>query len=83
VVILDLVMPNMDGEQTLEALRRIDPNVRVLISSGQTELKRVRGLLRSGAQGFLQKPYDAGAVGEAISSATFGPRGWRGVKKRT
>ena len=77
LVILDLVMPKMGGEETLEALRKIDPSVRVLISSGQTELSLARGLLGAGVQGFLQKPYDAATIGDAISRATFGPRKWR------
>jgi len=77
IVLLDLVMPNMDGEETFLALRRIDPTVRVLISSGQTELGRARELLTEGVQGFLQKPYDAATLGDAISRAMFGPRKWR------
>jgi signal transduction histidine kinase/ActR/RegA family two-component response regulator len=77
IVLLDLVMPNMDGEETFHALRRIDPTVRVLISSGQTELGRARELLTEGVQGFLQKPYDAATLGDAISRAMFGPRKWR------
>ena len=77
LVILDMVMPNMDGEETFKALRKIDPTVRVLVSSGHTELGRVRSLMRAGVLGFLQKPYDASTVGEAISRATFGPRKWK------
>jgi len=77
LVLLDLVMPNMDGAETFHALRKIDPSVRVLISSGQTELAGARELLAAGVQGFLQKPYDAGTLGDAISRATFGPRKWR------
>jgi CheY-like chemotaxis protein len=71
LVLLDLVMPNMGGAETLYALREIDPEVKILLSSGRTELGGVRDLLAAGAQGFLQKPYDAGALGEAISRVLF------------
>ncbi len=56
-VLLDMTMPDMSGDQVLEAIRRIDPQVRVLLSSGYTAddiASRVEG---SAAAGFLQKPY--------------------------
>ncbi|MFH2010247.1 MAG: response regulator, partial [bacterium] len=76
IVILDLVMPNMDGEAAYHALKKIDPSVRVLLSSGQTELGGVRELLAAGAHGFLQKPYDVRTLGDAISRVMFGTRKW-------
>jgi len=75
LVILDMVMPEMDGTAVFEALREHDPSVRVLISSGATELGGVRELLEAGARGFLQKPYDAGALAEAVSKIMFGAPG--------
>ena len=55
-VILDLTMPDMNGHQVLQALRILDPAVRVILSSGFSELD----LDASGEPGtgaFLQKPY--------------------------
>ena len=55
-VILDLTMPDMNGHQVLQALRILDPAVRVILSSGFSELDlEARG--EAGTDVFLQKPY--------------------------
>ncbi len=57
LVVIDLIMPGMTGEETLAALQAIRPDVRVLLVSGYTEgeiMKRVRG---TGQIGFLPKPF--------------------------
>lgn len=58
LVVLDLIMPVMDGEETFIQLRRIDPAIRVLLSSGYTKEEKADGLMNMGAVGFLQKPFD-------------------------
>ncbi|MCA9608693.1 MAG: response regulator [Myxococcales bacterium] len=57
LVLLDLSMPVMDGEETLDALLRIDPDVRVVVTSGYDESEGIRRRGLSRAAGFLQKPY--------------------------
>jgi PAS domain S-box-containing protein len=56
-VILDLVMPVMDGLTTFRALKELNPHVRVLLSSGYSVDGDARKLLKEGAAGFLQKPF--------------------------
>jgi len=56
-VLLDLVMPNMNGEAVFHTLRKIDPQVRVLVSSGYSMDGGAQELLANGARGFIQKPY--------------------------
>jgi PAS domain S-box-containing protein len=56
-VLLDLVMPNMDGKAVFRRLKRIDPKVRVLVSSGYSVDGGAQELLAEGASGFIQKPY--------------------------
>ena len=46
VVILDMVMPDMDGETTFQQLRAIDPNIKVLLSSGYNMDEQVKKILR-------------------------------------
>lgn len=69
LVLLDLSMPVMDGEETLEALLRIDPDVRVVLTSGYDETVglRRRGLAR--AAGFLQKPYGVEALRDVLRTS--------------
>lgn len=56
-VILDMIMPRLGGKETYEKLRKIRPDVRVLLSSGYSENGTAREILERGALGFLQKPY--------------------------
>jgi CheY-like chemotaxis protein len=57
MVVLDLVMPGWSGEKTLEALKRINPDVKVLIASGYSTDSVNEKLLALGIDGFLQKPF--------------------------
>jgi PAS domain S-box-containing protein len=58
-VMLDLTMPLMDGEETLRELRRIDPSVRVLMSSGYSEQEIDQRFAGQGVAGFISKPYSS------------------------
>jgi PAS domain S-box-containing protein len=72
LVLLDLSMPGLSGEETFEALRVIDPKVRVLLSSGYSEAEATRRFVGRGLAGFLQKPYRPGALVEAVRRALGG-----------
>jgi len=56
-IILDLTMPHMGGEETFQELRRIDPHVRIIMSSGYNEQDVVHRFIGKGISGFIQKPY--------------------------
>ena len=57
LVVLDMTMPEMNGEETLRALRRIRPDVVVLLSSGYAEDDIVPTFEEHSLAGFLQKPW--------------------------
>ncbi len=57
VVILDMTMPRMGGEDTFTELCRIDPDVKVILSSGYNEQDATNRFAGKGLAGFLQKPY--------------------------
>ncbi len=59
LVILDLVMPLMDGKQCLAEILEIDPEARVLISTGYSPDGATRESLGIGAKGFVEKPFDS------------------------
>jgi CheY-like chemotaxis protein len=69
LVILDLRMPGMSGEQTFDALRAIAPKLPVLIWSGYGAEQDVAGMLNRGAAGFVQKPYRVADLSRAIEKA--------------
>ncbi|MCX7817092.1 MAG: response regulator [Syntrophales bacterium] len=57
LVLLDIIMPGMNGEKVLESLLEIDPRCCVLLTSGYSFDETARKLLNRGARLFLQKPY--------------------------
>jgi PAS domain S-box-containing protein len=57
LVVLDLSMPGMGGQQCLESLQRLRPQLPVLIASGYHADQRVRQALSAGAAGFVAKPF--------------------------
>ena len=56
-VLLDLTMPHMDGKETFYELRRLNPRVRVILSSGYAEQDITSQFAGQGLCGFIQKPY--------------------------
>jgi two-component system, cell cycle sensor histidine kinase and response regulator CckA len=67
LVVLDLSLPGMSGEDTFRVLRRINPNVKVVISSGYGD-QYVKKLFKGVALlGTLQKPYTWGALVENMT----------------
>lgn len=58
LVLLDLSMPGVSGEETLRLLREVRPDVRVLLSSGYSQTDLFGRASQLGITGFLQKPYD-------------------------
>jgi PAS domain S-box-containing protein len=68
-VLLDMTMPVMSGDETFRRLRAIQPDVCVILSSGYNEVEAVRRFTTKGLAGFIQKPYTAAQLGEAIKGA--------------
>jgi DNA-binding NtrC family response regulator len=58
VILLDMQMPVMNGEETFHHLRTIDPNAQIIISSGYSEAETMQYFVGQGLVFFLQKPYD-------------------------
>jgi PAS domain S-box-containing protein len=57
LVILDLVVPQVNGQQTYKLLKQIKADIRVLLSSGRTLSEHTKRALSCGSAGILQKPY--------------------------
>ncbi|WNM62818.1 ATP-binding response regulator [Candidatus Nitrospira neomarina] len=65
VVLLDMVMPVMSGAACFEELRRIRPDLRVILCTGYDRNHAVQDLLNQGVIGFIQKPYDVDELAHA------------------
>ena len=66
IVIMDLTMPNMDGEQCFHELKKLNPDVKVVMSSGFSELEVTQKFVGKGLAGFIQKPYKLSVLREVI-----------------
>ncbi len=59
LIILDISMPNLSGRECFAALKKINPQVKVIITSGLTMDKEIRDTLKDGAVAFMKKPFDS------------------------
>jgi two-component system cell cycle sensor histidine kinase/response regulator CckA len=66
LVLLDMLMPQMSGEETFAELKSIDPNVKVLIISGFASETAIKSIMQSGGLGFVQKPFTIEALSDRI-----------------
>ena len=66
IVIMDMIMPGMGGGETFDRLKEIDPQVRVLLSSGYSVNGQATKILRRGCDGFIQKPFNMHQLAEKV-----------------
>ncbi len=57
MVILDMIMPGMGGGETYDRLKKINPEIKVLLSSGYSIDGQATEILQRGCNGFIQKPF--------------------------
>jgi PAS domain S-box-containing protein len=57
VVLLDMTMPRMGGEEAFREMRLLQPDIRVILSSGYNEVEAMGRFMGKGLKGFIQKPY--------------------------
>jgi len=69
LVILDMIMPEMNGAETYEHLKEIDPRVIVLFSSGYTIGSVANDVIKQGSHNFIQKPFDLKKISQKIRQA--------------
>ncbi|MCL4264028.1 MAG: response regulator transcription factor [Anaerolineae bacterium] len=72
VVLMDLVMPEMDGAATTRAIKQNCPNVQVVALTSFREEELVQGVLQAGAIGYLLKNISADELADAIRAAHTG-----------
>jgi len=66
LVILDMIMPGMDGGQTFDQLRKHQPQIPVILSSGYAMDSRAAEIIERGCNGFIQKPFNLPELSKKI-----------------
>lgn len=72
LVLLDFVMPGMDGEATARALQAVVPQVRILMLTGVTLDERILDMLASGVDGYVMKDIEPDELAQAIRTVAKG-----------
>lgn len=57
LVVLDMIMPDENGANTYKRLKKINPNIKVLVTSGMGKDKAVNEIIKDWPNGFLRKPF--------------------------
>jgi len=73
IVLLDMTMPNMDGEEAFKWMRKINPELRVLIMSGYSEQETLRRFEGEKGTAFLSKPFSRASLMEKVQSVLANP----------
>ena len=68
LIILDLIMPGMGGGETYDRMKEMNPQVRVLLSTGYSIDGQAGKIMERGCNGFIQKPFRKLALSEKIRS---------------
>jgi PAS domain S-box-containing protein len=72
LIILDMIMPEMDGVAALRFIRQKMPDVKVLVSSGYTSPEKTPVLERLGIEGFVQKPFELAKLAATVRDVLDG-----------
>jgi two-component system cell cycle sensor histidine kinase/response regulator CckA len=57
LIILDMIMPGLDGGKTYDRIRSLDKEIKVILSSGYSLDGQAQEILQRGCSGFIQKPF--------------------------
>lgn len=68
LVILDMIMPKVDGGEVYNVLKKINPDVKTILSSGYSMDEQADTLIEKGCTGFIQKPFNLKGLSEKIGS---------------
>ncbi|UCH92468.1 MAG: response regulator [Candidatus Aminicenantes bacterium] len=67
LIILDIIMPEMDGTVIYDSLKGIDPGIKVLISSGYSFDDNASEMMKKGCRGFIQKPFSMNTLSTKLN----------------
>ena len=68
LVILDMLMPDLDGQKTFHRIKKIQPKLPVLMASGYNHHDQLSDIMQNGCKGFIQKPYSLAQLHPTIQN---------------
>jgi signal transduction histidine kinase len=71
LVLLDMIMPGMNGHEVFDRLKDMDPAVKVLVCSGYSKPDDLRAMQARGCSGFIRKPYTTLELSRQVASCLF------------
>jgi two-component system cell cycle sensor histidine kinase/response regulator CckA len=72
LVILDMIMPGLEGGKVFEILKDLQPEVKVILSSGYSINHEITAMMERGCRAFIQKPFDIGVFSKKIRDVLGG-----------
>jgi DNA-binding NtrC family response regulator len=78
-VILDMIMPDINGGETLDSLRQIDPSVKVILTSGYSLNAEAEAVMARGCKAFIQKPFNVHSLSQILHQVLSTENGQPGV----
>ena len=68
IIIMDIVMPEMDGIEALKRIKNLDPGANIIMCSAMGQISIVMGAIREGAVDFIVKPFERKRLLEALNN---------------
>jgi CheY-like chemotaxis protein len=69
LIILDMIMPGMGGGEAFEILKQMNPDIRIILSSGYSVDGQAKGIMEKGVKAFLQKPFRIHQLSQKVREA--------------
>ncbi len=66
LIILDIIMPDINGPNVYDSIIKINPDAKVLVSSGFSINREAKGMIKKGCKGFIQKPFNLFQLSDKI-----------------
>lgn len=70
IVLMDIIMPEMDGIEAIKRIKKIDPKAQIIVCSAMGQQSIVMEAIHEGAIEFIVKPFNTGRVLEALEKIT-------------
>lgn len=74
IVLLDMVMPKLDGIGTIRAIKKINPDAKIIVISADGQTSHIEEAVKAGALSYINKPYQWSVVLNELAQLTGGPK---------